>query len=79
METLKVVLNPNRGAGEAERKGYDPSADGEIAPDAKNKNPGDGWSNYGEWRGIFKTQAKTKRSHGLTWQKKMSCIAPVQI
>ncbi len=60
VETLKVVLNANRGPGEAERKGYDPSADGEIAPDAKNKNPGDGWSNYGEWRGIFETSQDEK-------------------
>ncbi len=60
VEALKVVLIPHRGAGEAERKGYDPSADGEIAPDAKNKNPGDGWSNYGEWRGIFKTSQDKK-------------------
>ena len=46
---LKVLLENNL-------LGYDPDWDEEVAPDEKNKNNGDGWTNYDEWRGIFQTQ-----------------------
>ncbi len=35
------------------KNGYDPTLDDEVAPDDKNKNIGDGWIIYDEYRGIF--------------------------
>lgn len=32
------------------------AADEEVAPNEQNKHPGDGWTNYDEYRGIFTEQ-----------------------
>lgn len=46
VEFVKVLLDNNR-------RGYDPAADGEVAPDDTNTYNGDGWTNYDEYRGMF--------------------------
>ena len=52
VESVKVVL-------ENDGRGYDPAWNAEVAPDATNKNNGDGWTNYDEWRGIFTKKTDT--------------------
>lgn len=53
VEALKVTLANGS-------VGYNPSADGEVAPDENNRHPGDGWPNFDEWRGIFLSRKDTE-------------------